>query len=229
MSTCTFLFVSSRDVHAPLSHQTIANDARWEMAACGINTRQWPPHAIRGAIATHHLWRGVPIQDVMSLGGWTSFSTFTRFYARAAQRHPWAASLFGSGASPGYLGSTHFWESGDASGCVTKVREVNQPTVNLSDHSEAEPDEQKCPPEARRSYLVHSLLSSSDSDSSSSTVSSTSSASVHTAPVPRTPPVHTPTQPPLPKTGLSFAQIRRRRLLASRRKRPVAARVHPRV
>ena len=57
--------------------------ARWitcDLSAAGIDTVVFGPHSIRGAVSTAASSHGVSLEKMLSIAGWSSASTFARFY-----------------------------------------------------------------------------------------------------------------------------------------------------
>jgi integrase len=66
----------------PLGKDAIANASREVMQRAGI-PEEFRSHSLRMAGATRMLDAGIPLQQVMRIGGWTSGEVFQRFYDRS--------------------------------------------------------------------------------------------------------------------------------------------------
>ena len=70
-------------VNKPFRQPTTSTVCRWakqEMEKAGIDTKVFKTGSVRGAVASKAKNLGVPLQHILSTGGWVRESTFTRFY-----------------------------------------------------------------------------------------------------------------------------------------------------
>ena len=80
----------------PIGPERIAKIVGEVMQSCGIDTKAFPPHSLRGSSATSALLRGVPADVVRGRGGWISQAAFEPHYARQHQGLDWEAVLAGA-------------------------------------------------------------------------------------------------------------------------------------
>ena len=77
----TQLLLSYLKPHLPISKDTLARWIRDVLHKAGVDT-QFGAHSIRSASASAAASKGLPIDIVLKAAGWSSASTFTRFYKR---------------------------------------------------------------------------------------------------------------------------------------------------
>ena len=73
----------------PFGQVTTATISRWiktVLHKSGIDVNVFKAHSVRSAAATKANARNVPLKDIMSLAGWTSESTFKKFYLKPVQK-----------------------------------------------------------------------------------------------------------------------------------------------
>lgn len=76
-NTSVYLFISATPPHGHLSADRLRNWLKSIMTEAGIKDT---PHSIR-AVTTSTAWdTGVPIEEILVAGNWTSETTFERFY-----------------------------------------------------------------------------------------------------------------------------------------------------
>jgi site-specific recombinase XerD len=78
-----FLFVEPRGNIRKLGKREIDKIVLEIMKEAGINTSIFKSHSVRGAAATKALEKGMPLEDVLLTGRWSSVSVFKKFYARS--------------------------------------------------------------------------------------------------------------------------------------------------
>ena len=78
----TSLFLSWIGKHDPVTGSTIARWLKACLQEAGIDTGVFKAHSIRGAASSKAAWSGVTVSDILQAAGWSSESTFRRFYHR---------------------------------------------------------------------------------------------------------------------------------------------------
>ena len=77
---CKQLFISYLKPFHPVSRSTISRWVKEGMKAAGINVAKFKPHSTRAASTSKASLCSVPLDQIMSAAGWTSATTFARFY-----------------------------------------------------------------------------------------------------------------------------------------------------
>ena len=74
------LFITINKPHKPASNNTIARWIKQELSAAGIDTSVYKAHSCRSASSSKAKEVGIPYTQILKRGGWSSDSTFKRFY-----------------------------------------------------------------------------------------------------------------------------------------------------
>ena len=74
------LFLTYAKPHRPASKDTISRWMKMVLSDTGI--KDFSPHSFRGASATAMVRSGLTIEDMLKKAGWSSESTFKKFYYR---------------------------------------------------------------------------------------------------------------------------------------------------
>jgi len=77
---CKQLFISYVKPFHPVSRSTISRWVKEDMKAAGINLAKFKTHSTRSASTSKASLCSVPLDQIMSAAGWTSATTFARFY-----------------------------------------------------------------------------------------------------------------------------------------------------
>ena len=76
------LLLSYQALQKPVSKNTLARWLRQVLNGAGVDTAQFSAHSTRAASTLAALSSGVPVDVVLRAAGWSSESTFTRFYRK---------------------------------------------------------------------------------------------------------------------------------------------------
>ena len=76
------LFVSYVQPHKPVSGDTIKRWVKQVLTNAGIDTSTFTAHSTRSASTSVAANAGLPLQDILQAAGWSSESTFYKFYRR---------------------------------------------------------------------------------------------------------------------------------------------------
>ena len=76
------LLLSYQEPHKPVSRNTLARWLRQVFNGAGVDTARFSAHGTRTASTSAALSSGVPVDVVLRAAGWSSESTFTRFYRK---------------------------------------------------------------------------------------------------------------------------------------------------
>ena len=79
------LFVSYEKPHDRVSRQTISRWILTVMRLAGVNTDKFKSHSVRSASVSKAHASGVPIQDIIKAGGWTTDDCFLRYYLKPTE------------------------------------------------------------------------------------------------------------------------------------------------
>lgn len=79
------LLIGYQKPHKPVSTNTIARWLKNVMAKAGIDTSVYKAHSTRAAVTSAAKGKQVPIDTILSTAGWSSESTFARFYDKPIQ------------------------------------------------------------------------------------------------------------------------------------------------
>lgn len=79
------LLIGYQKPHKPVSTDTIARWIKNVMAKAGIDTSVYKAHSTRAAATSAAKGKQVPIDTILSVAGWSSESTFARFYDKPIQ------------------------------------------------------------------------------------------------------------------------------------------------
>ena len=75
-------FIGLQSPHKPASKDTISRWIKWTLAAAGIDTSASTAHSTRGASTPSAKQRHTPIHVILQAAGWSTESTFTKFYCK---------------------------------------------------------------------------------------------------------------------------------------------------
>lgn len=84
----TQLFISTLPPHQCVTKQTISNWITSVLKKSGIDTNCFKPHSTRSAAASAAKTAKIPINVILQTAGWSSESTFQKFYDRQIQNEP---------------------------------------------------------------------------------------------------------------------------------------------
>ena len=76
------LFLTTCKPHGPAARDTMRRWVRETLLECGVDTAIFKAGSTRSASASAATRAGMPLEEVMAMGGWTRPSTFQRFYNR---------------------------------------------------------------------------------------------------------------------------------------------------
>ena len=74
------LFVTLRPPHTGAAKDTLTRWVRTVMSTAGIDTNVFRPHSVRAASTSAAKRGGATVAEILGNAGWTTTSTFTRFY-----------------------------------------------------------------------------------------------------------------------------------------------------
>ena len=83
----TALFLTFKAPHHKASKDTIARWIRGVLTFAGIDTSKYGPHSVRAASVSAAKRGGATVQDILSTVGWTSCTTFARYYDKNLDRN----------------------------------------------------------------------------------------------------------------------------------------------
>ena len=78
----TQLLLSYQKLHRPVSTDTIARWIKVVLTEAGINTDVFNAHSIRATSTSAAYNRGVSIDKILAAAGWSTESTFSRFFRK---------------------------------------------------------------------------------------------------------------------------------------------------
>lgn len=81
---CTKLFITTTRPYKNASKATIGNWIKHILQICGL--KDFAPHSLRGASTSAAAARNMPVDQILEAAGWSSESTFRKFYNRPAQK-----------------------------------------------------------------------------------------------------------------------------------------------
>lgn len=81
-----YLLISYIKPFGQVSTATISRWIRIVMSRAGIDVDKFKAHSVRSAATTKAYAKNIPLKDIMSLAGWTSESTFKKFYLKPVQK-----------------------------------------------------------------------------------------------------------------------------------------------
>lgn len=87
------LFLSYIKPYKPVTKDTISRWLRAVMQKSGIDVNQFKSHSIRGASTSKALNSFVPVDKILKVAGWSSTSTFRRFYNKPIGDNDYAAAV----------------------------------------------------------------------------------------------------------------------------------------
>lgn len=73
-------FVSYNKPHAPVTSDTIGRWIKNVLDECGIDIKTFSAHSTRSASTSAAKFKQIPIEDILSAGGWTKETTFSKYY-----------------------------------------------------------------------------------------------------------------------------------------------------
>ena len=76
------LFLTFRAPHKRATLNTISRWVKELLSEAGVDTGKYTAGSVRAASTSRGLKMGMPIDQVLKLGGWTRESTFQRFYSK---------------------------------------------------------------------------------------------------------------------------------------------------
>ena len=82
------LLIGYQKPHKPVSTDTIARWIKNAMGKVGIDTSVYKAHSTRAAATSAAKGKQVPIDTILSAAGWSSESTFARFYDKPIKTLP---------------------------------------------------------------------------------------------------------------------------------------------
>jgi hypothetical protein len=82
----TQLLLSFIKPNAPVSKATIARWVKTVLQQAGIDASKYSAHSSRAASTTSANAKGIPLQEIMKCAGWSSDTTFKRFYLIPVQQ-----------------------------------------------------------------------------------------------------------------------------------------------
>ena len=77
------LFISTIKPHNGVAIDTISGWIKSVLEMCGVDISVFSAHSVRSAATSAAFSRDVPIDKILDLAGWSSQSTFNRFYCRS--------------------------------------------------------------------------------------------------------------------------------------------------
>ena len=86
------LFVSYSKPHKAVSRDTISRWVKTVLSSAGIDTKKFRPHSTRAAAVSAANNASVPLDEILSTAGWSSQSTFAKFYNKPVVRESHFAS-----------------------------------------------------------------------------------------------------------------------------------------
>ena len=78
----TKLLIAIIKPHKAVSSSTVARWFKYLLEASGIDTYTFSAHSVRGASSSTAASAGISTADILKAAGWSSESTFQRFYYR---------------------------------------------------------------------------------------------------------------------------------------------------
>ena len=76
------LFIALNGPHHAVCSQTIANWIKKILCFAGLDLRLYRAHSTRSASCSKASMKNVPVDNILSYGGWSRTSTFARFYSK---------------------------------------------------------------------------------------------------------------------------------------------------
>ena len=86
LRTDNWLFISFKRPHHRASKDTITRWVRNVMDYAGLDTNLFRPHSVRSASVSAAKRGGAQVQDIMDKAGWSTSSTFAKFYDKTMSR-----------------------------------------------------------------------------------------------------------------------------------------------
>ena len=90
----TQLFITSKPPYRAASRDSLRRWIRQLMVAAGIDINMFAPHSIRSAV-TSKAATTLPLMTILNTIGWSSSSTFTRYYNKPIKQQPIATAVLG--------------------------------------------------------------------------------------------------------------------------------------
>jgi integrase len=76
----SLLLLSYNKPLKPITNSTVARWVKSTLKESGIDTSQFSAHSSRSAAASYGATSGLPLQDILKAGGWSSEVTFAKHY-----------------------------------------------------------------------------------------------------------------------------------------------------
>jgi integrase len=89
----TQLILAFKKPHKPASSNTISRWIKTVLNKAGIDTGTFSAGSVRSASTSKAREQGAPVQQILSMGGWTRESTFNKFYNRPIVSMPFATRI----------------------------------------------------------------------------------------------------------------------------------------
>ena len=102
----TQLFISHLKPHKKVVSSTISHWMVELLGLAGIDTEKFKAHSTRGAAASCSHKLGVALMDILETAGWSSNSTFSKFYHRPTATSVVAKAVLGGVASKSPIDSS---------------------------------------------------------------------------------------------------------------------------
>ena len=80
------VFITTVKPFKPVSRDTISNWVKDTLSKAGINITKFKPGSTRSASCSKALKQGAPIDEIIKAGGWSTPSTFSKWYARPVKK-----------------------------------------------------------------------------------------------------------------------------------------------
>ena len=78
--------------HKAFGRDTISRWVKTVLSSAGIDTKKFRPHSTRAAAVSSANNASVPLDEILSTAGWSSESTFAKFYNKPVVRESHFAS-----------------------------------------------------------------------------------------------------------------------------------------
>lgn len=78
--------------HKAVSRDTIGRWVKTVLSSAGIDTKKFKPHSTRAAAVSEASNASVSLDEILSTAGWSSESTFAKFYNKPVVRESQFAS-----------------------------------------------------------------------------------------------------------------------------------------
>lgn len=81
----TKLFLSFIKPYHPVTKDTVSRWVKLVLQQAGIDVTKYTAHSSRAATTSHTMKKGLSLQEIMKTAGWTSTTTFEKFYHKPAE------------------------------------------------------------------------------------------------------------------------------------------------